>query len=414
MRIKKYVVRDMNEALKLIREEMGPEAVIISNYRLPRKSLFDFFTPRMIEVTAALEDHKKTVPAGQPKLGGGGEQSARRLLQMLREFDSSGTRRDGHWAGREGFRLLYGRDGGSLQDGFRTQVPFDMVLKNEGNFLLNREINFHWKKILASLEINESIVESLLNSLREAVTGQGEIGETGEMHEAYLIILKNKIARLLEPAYRPSPRHRIYAFVGPAGAGKTLTLAKLATHYKAYENKKVALISASHNGYCPGHPEVLGYYGGLIGAPVEQAGSRAELIEVVDRHADKDLILIDTAGTNSRNVGSMLKLNNLLQPFEGRQEIFLVMSSTTKGADLMRTALEYQKIGYSKLIFTRLDETDTCGSILNVVCRMGVPVSFVAYGQNVPDDITAVNPKKLAGLLLGGADRYVEQGLQVR
>lgn len=53
MKIKKYIVRDMHEALKLIREDLGPDAVIISNYRLPRKSLFDFFSPRLMEVTPA-------------------------------------------------------------------------------------------------------------------------------------------------------------------------------------------------------------------------------------------------------------------------------------------------------------------------------------------------------------------------
>jgi flagellar biosynthesis protein FlhF len=119
-------------------------------------------------------------------------------------------------------------------------------------------------------------------------------------------------------------------------------------------------------------------------------------------------------GVSSRNTGMMLKLKSLVQSLGDSQDIFLVMSSTTKGADLIKTALEYQKIGYSRLIFTRLDETDTCGSILNVVCRMGVPVAFVSHGQSVPDDITAVNPRKLAGLLLEGVDRYVEQGYRAR
>ncbi len=412
MKIKKYIVKDMHEALKLIREELGPEAVIISNYRLPRRSLFDFFSPRMMEVTAAVDDHKKTVPSGSPRLTGGGEQSARKLLHLLREFDSNGIRRDAAGDSREGYGRLYGQERRTFQDG--TGVPFDMILKNEGNSLINREINQQWKKILTSLEINESIVESLLRSLRDAVGGQGEARGMAVMPEACLVVLKSKIARLLEPAYRPSPRQRICTFVGPAGAGKTLTLAKLATHYRMFESKSVALIAASQNGHRPGHLETLRYYGSLVDAPVESAGSRGELVESVNRHADKDIILIDTAGTNSRNAGAMLKLNNLLQPFGGSQDIYLVMSAATKGPDLMRTAVDYQKIGYSKLIFTKMDETDTCGSILNVVCRMGVPVSFVSYGQNVPDDIAAVDPRKLAGLLLGGVDRYVEQGLQIR
>lgn len=411
MKIKKYIVKDMHEALKLIREELGPDAVIISSYKLPRRSLFDFFSPRMMEVTAALDDHRKTVPAASPKLPGGGDQSARKLLELLREFDSNGVRRGLYREGREGYGYLYGSEGRAIAGGGRGEVPFDIILKNEGNSIVNREINQQWKKILTSLEIHESIVESLVNSLREAISGQED---APEMHEAYLIFLKGKIARLLEPAYRPAPQRRIGAFVGPPGAGKSLTLVKLATHYRVYENKSVALISASLNGQRPGQLETLKYYGSLIDAPVESAGSQEELVQSVSKHSDKDMILVDTAGVNSKNAGMMLRLNKLLQPLGGGQDIFLVMSSATKAADLMRIAIEYQKIGYSKLIFTRLDETDTCGSMINVVCRTGVPVAFVSYGQNVPDDLAAVNPKKLAGLLLGGVDRYVEQGLQTR
>lgn len=413
MKIKKYIVKDMHEALKLIREELGPDAVIISNYRLPRKSLFDFFSPRLMEVTAALDDNRRTIQAAAPRLTDGGDQSARKLLQMLREFESSGKRRGPGIEAREKYGLLYGDEGRMNPNGRRTQVPFDIILKNEGNSLINREINQEWKKILTSIEINESIADNLANSLRDAMGGQGGVDESHEMVEAYLVVLKSKIARLLEPAYRQPPESRIKVFVGPAGAGKTLTMAKLAAHYKVCEKKKVALISAAH-GLRPGHLETLKYYGSLIDAPVEFAESREQLVNSVDRHADKDIILVDTVGTNSRNTGMMLKLSKMIEPMGGDQDIFLVMSSSTKGADLMRTASEYQKIGYTRLIFTRLDETDTCGAILNVVCRMGVPVAFVAYGQNVPDDIAPVNPKKLAGLLLGGVDRYVEQGLQVR
>lgn len=408
MKIKKYIVRDMHEALKLIREELGPDAVIISNYRLPRKKLMDFFSPRMMEVTAALDEPKKTVQTGTPRLTGGGEQSARKLLHMLREFDSGGFRREPFQFDRGSMAYFY-------QDGDRQpEVPFDMVLKNEGNSLVHIEINQQWKKILTKLEINDSIIQNLLRSLREAVGSQEDSYEMPEMLEAYLVILKNKIAKLLEPAYRPVPTQRICTFVGPSGTGKTLSLAKLATHYKLHDQKKVAIVSASLNGHRPGQLEALKYYGSLIDTPVKNAGSRGELIDIIDSFADMDVIFIDTVGTSPRNAGAMLKLNNLLQPFEGKQDIYLVMSTTTKGNDLLKTAIEYQKIGYSKLIFTKLDETDTCGSILNVVCRIGVPVAYVSYGQNVPDDIAAVNPKKLAGLLLGGVDRYVEQSLQIR
>lgn len=409
MKFKKYIVRDMNEALKLIREDLGPDAVIVSNYRLPRKNLVDFFSPRLLEVTAAVDDHKGITGAGKaPRVS---DQGAQRLLSMLKQFDTDGIRRSGYPGIQAGYGAAPGNGRRSWTVGNPLEVPFDMILKNEGKFNINREINQQWKKILLKLEIHDSIVDSLLTGLQE-VAGRQE--EVCDLFEAYMVCLKSKVTKLLEPWYGPLPQHSVCSFVGPSGVGKTTTMAKLATHYKVYENKSVALISAGHNGGRPGGAEMLKYYGELINAPVEYAPGRDELAGMVDKHSDKDIIFIDTCGVNWRNTGMMLGLSSLLQPLAGNQEVFLVMSSATKGADLMKTASEYRKIGYNRLIFTKLDETETCGSILNVVCRMGVPVAFVAYGQNVPDDITAVNPKKLAGLLLGGVDRYVEQSLQFR
>jgi len=370
-----------------------------------------------MEVTAAVDDIKKTIFANPKKLIDDSQQSAGKLLQMLKEFDSYGGRRGAYHGYREGYVSRHQNESANTKEVRHIEVPFDMILKNEGNFLINREIDLEWKKILASLEIQESIVESLVNGLRGALKDSREFHESFDVHqnyETYQTFLKGKIIKLLEPAYRPSPQYKIRTFVGPTGVGKTLTMAKMATHFKLYDDKKVVLISAFENGHRPGHLEILQHYGKMIDSPVERADNLDELIKAINRHQDKDMILVDTMGVNPRNTGMMLRLSNLLQSLGGSQEIFLVLSSTTKSNDLIRNAAEFRKVGYSKLIFTKLDETETCGSMLNVVCRMGVPVAFVSYGQNVPDDIAAVNPKKLAGLLLGGVDRYVEQGLQAR
>ncbi|MFZ5644575.1 MAG: hypothetical protein ACOY46_13380 [Bacillota bacterium] len=403
MKIKKYIVKDMQEALNLIRKELGPDAVIISNYRLPRRSFFDFFSPRLMEVTAALDDKKQTIETGPKKMIEEGEHGTKRLLDELRGFDPSGNRR-GLKGSENSDKFVYNKNGKK-----QPEVPFDIIMKNKGNSPLNREIDQQWKKILVKLEIQESIAESLVSGLKFDIYEDDD--KNGE-YETYLAYFKNKITKLLEPAYKTLPQYKICTFVGPAGTGKTLTLAKLAMHLKLYESKRVALISVFDNGHHLGQLETLKYYGNLVDAPVEHAGNIDELKEYIEKHDDKDIILVDTMGVNSRNTGMMLRLGKLLHSIGCDQDIYLVLSSTTKSSDLLRIPAEFRKVGYTKMIFTKLDETDTCGAILNVVCRMGVPVSYVAYGQNVPDDIAAVNPKKLAGLLLGGVDQYVEQGLQ--
>ena len=453
MKIKKYIVKDMNEALKLIRKDLGPDAVIISNYRLPRRRFFDFFTPRLLEVTAALDD-KQTFYASPKKYIESSDNGASKLLEELRGFGPGGKRiaisvygagkadlpylkEELVGAGTVGKRtnvelketapdgekmvnlgnspeersLLYNYKGKIEKESEKTEVPFDIILKNKGNCLINREIDELWKKILTSLEIQESIVKSLVHGLQYELN---KIDEISEEFETYLPYFKSKITGLLEPAYKPLPQHKVCIFVGPTGVGKTLTLAKLATHFVLHENKTVAMIAAFENSQKPDQLDTLKYYGGLVDVSVDCAGTTRELTDLLNIHSDKDYVFIDTLGVNSRNAGMMLRLSKLLHSFKFGKDIFLVLSSTTKSNDLIRISAEFCKIGYTKMIFTKLDETDTCGSILNVVCRIGVPVSFVSYGQNVPDDIAAVNPRKLAGLLLGGVDRYVEQGLQAR
>jgi len=408
LKIKKYIVKDMNEALKLIRKDLGPDAVIISNYRLPRKGFFDFFSPRLMEVTAALDENRQVLKTGPRKMiDDSNNSSTRRLLDELRVFDSGGVRRQS--GGEKTDFFAYNSQGKIPPEKEKAEVHFDIILKNKGKSLINREIDQQWKKILTNLEIQESIVESLINGLGYDIEGTDS---SDHQSETYIAYFKSKITKLLEPAYKPLPQHKVCTFVGPAGVGKTLTLAKLATHFKLYENKSVAIISALENGQHTGQLEALKYYGSLVDSPVERAASLEELADSVNRHNDKDLIMVDTVGVNSRNTGRMLRLGKILHSMGCNQDIYLVLSSTTKSNDLLRIPAEFRKIGYTKMIFTKLDETETCGSLLNVVCRMGVPVSFVAYGQNVPDDIAAVNPKKLAGLLLGGVDRYVEQDFQ--
>ncbi len=415
MRIKKYLVSNMNEALKMIREDMGPNAVIISNYRLPRKGLFDFFSPRLIEVTAAIDERRTTYKAAPlPLKESGSEPNVGKLLSLLSSYEKNKIENKVNYGDRQETGIAKPSENSALNININTvDENFDAVLKNKGNLLVNREINQQWKDILTGLEINEDIVENLLVNLNH--TYQEETPGINEMYEAYMILLKSKISGLMESAYKSSAKQRVSVFVGPSGSGKTLTIAKLGTHFKIFDNKKVAIISANYNGQRPDLTEKLKYYGNLSGISVESAESQEELINMIDSMSDIDSILVDTPGTNPRNSGMMLKLNNLFQPLNGGIDTYLVLSSSTKNKDLLRTAVDYQKnIGITDLIFTKLDETETCGAILNVVNKTQVPVTFVSYGQNVPDDITAVNSKKLAGLLLGGVEKFVEQGLHVR
>lgn len=420
MKVRKYVVKEMQEALQVIKEDLGPDAVIISSYKLPRKSIRDFFTPPRLEVTAAVEEIKeahefKDVPT--PKLPPANAENITgdKLEQLVAQaFNPLGITRTQASPGETstGWQPLLVYD---LPDNnARPLLPlpeqeespdslFKKLLERQGDLSMEQDVLYRWKKILLDLEIQASLVERLLDNLKVAFEG-----EEYEQRELIKASLKGKISRLLEQAYQQDNHAGIFTFIGPTGVGKTTTLAKLATRFSVIEKKKIALIAVYSHRF--GMVEELKFYADTIRVPVEVVMTPAELAQAVQSHADKDFILIDTEGIPAKNTSQVLKLKSFLEAVGQPQEIFLVLSSTTKNKDLIRISTEFLKLGFNKMIFTKLDETETCGSMLNVVCRTGTPVAYVTNGQNIPDDISVVQPQKLAGLLLKGVDRYEDLG----
>ena len=142
--------------------------------------------------------------------------------------------------------------------------------------------------------------------------------------------------------------------------------------------------------------------------PVDIVYSGAEINQAVDNQPEADLVLVDTAGFSHKNVEQKNDLKMLIDSLdEGYdKEVFLVLSSTTKYKDLLEITDVYKEIADYKLIFTKLDETDAIGNILNIKLDTGKSLSYISYGQNVPDDIEVMNPQVIAKQVLGGGESY--------
>ena len=119
---------------------------------------------------------------------------------------------------------------------------------------------------------------------------------------------------------------------------------------------------------------------------------------------DYDYILVDTAGHSHQNTTQKESMSTFIHSVDGKaeKEVYLVLSATTKYRDLISIADAYKEMTDFKLIFTKLDETTTLGSLLNLRLYTGASLSYVTYGQNVPDDIEEFNPQSTVKQLLGG------------
>lgn len=419
MKIKKYVVNDMQEAMQLIRQDLGPDAVIVHSHKLPPRSLQELFKPRKLEVTAAADSvtgvdlalaaHQREAVSAKhrvslPPPGGVTRTSAPRNegggLDVHRPGENVERVIPVHMKPAALKPLVEELDDGIKEGWFKKML--EEVLEDRPNGVNRGNLFDRWRRILLQLEVQEKLVDVLLKEGWEDFDpGRPGVGEL------FKVFLENRIASLLEPAYGKIERSNIYTFVGPTGVGKTLTLVKLATRRKLFENKKIALISVYSHRF--GAVEKLKFYGDLIGVPVEVVMTPSELAQTVKKHEDADAVFIDTEGRSSLNAAQVLELKTFLDAIDRPQEIFLVLSLVTKNRDLMRIANNFAAVNYNRIIFTKMDETDVYGPALNVVCKTGMPVVFVTNGQNVPDDIEPVGPRKLARMIVQGVDLNEEE-----
>ncbi|MBQ7593648.1 MAG: flagellar biosynthesis protein FlhF [Synergistaceae bacterium] len=185
--------------------------------------------------------------------------------------------------------------------------------------------------------------------------------------------------------------------LGPTGVGKTTTIAKLAAIKALWEHKKVLLLTSDT--YRIAAVEQLKTYAKILGVPFEIIFDINTIQQVVDEHENSDIILLDTAGRSQRDKKNMDMFENLYNAFIP-DAVHLVLAANMKYNDMLDVVEHIPNIPVSHLLFTKLDETVSYGSIFNIQQVIGCPVSFLTVGQNVPKDIETATGSKIADFLL--------------
>ncbi len=177
----------------------------------------------------------------------------------------------------------------------------------------------------------------------------------------------------------------IVALVGPTGVGKTTTIAKLAAKFiLKHGSKQVALITTDN--YRIGAHEQLTTYGRLLDVPVRSAANAEELRHHINSFNDRQLILIDTAGMSQRDMRLAEQIQTL-QHEDVPIKTYLVMSAATQYKAMNEIINAFKVFKPESSILTKLDETVTQGSTLSAIIENQLPVSFMTNGQQVPEDI---------------------------
>jgi flagellar biosynthesis protein FlhF len=185
----------------------------------------------------------------------------------------------------------------------------------------------------------------------------------------------------------------ITAVVGPTGAGKTTTIAKLAARWcMLHGSQDLALVST--DGYRIGAREQLMTYARILGAPMHAANGAKELARVLERLKDKKLILIDTAGMGPRDVRLTEQLA-ALKYGASRARVLLALPAQAEGQALDEIVCAFVRVKPAGCILTKVDEAASLGAALSTVLRHHLKVAYVCNGQRVPEDLHASHLKRI-------------------
>jgi flagellar biosynthesis protein FlhF len=358
MRIKSYFANSVQAAIRQAREELGSDAVLIESHAAPEESrrLGEFEVVCGI-VDAAARPNKAKRAQNTPA-----QDDLAAELKMLR-------------AQMDDLR-------GMLQPAGAAAPPTDVD-----------EI----REELIAADLDPDLAGALVdmaNAVRRSAGPQRNAAPVTGKDALRRIVEASILGRLqggAPPASIAKQRNAV-VFVGPPGAGKTTSLAKIAVWRCLAERRSMRIISV--DGERVGSHERLRALAGIMGMGFTAANSIAELNDALRDNRGKDCVLIDTPGFSKAEEDAARELASALKRAEP-SEVHLVLPACAKRADLAAMSDRFAVFHPTRLLFTRLDETTSVGAVVSEALRLEKPLSFFAAGQAIPDDLEEANPEML-------------------
>ncbi len=272
------------------------------------------------------------------------------------------------------------------------RVPDTHVSNRAGSAAIHGD---HLLTLLIDHGINIETSRTIASFLRESLTEQ-ELCDSTYVTGAIIESIQNLIEVDPPQFDNRNTQHRI-AFVGPTGVGKTTTLAKVAASYLSNYSNSIALITIDT--YRIAAVEQLKVYGEIMHLPVDVVISPDQLEKALAKHQDKELILIDTAGRSPKDNLCIDELAGFLRP-DHNIEKHLVLSASTRENELISSIEQFERLGIDHTIFSKVDECSSLGVLLNIQVQNSNPLSYITNGQRVPEDLLDISPRIVAELIM--------------
>lgn len=385
MHIKRYEAATMADALARVREELGPEALILQSRQIRKEGLLGLLAKPVVEVTAAVD-------------------------RDYRDPESR-TRHEGTESERRGWREI--QVARALIEPIESEVrkvrsTIDALTVGGGEPLTIASEIAELRRLVQEFRVPElggmrQQVAALVASGLEprhayALAAEASTRVDEDPRTACTLALASRLEERLLPERQDDPL--ITLLVGPTGAGKTTSLAKVAGRQRA-ARRELAVVTTDAHRY--GAELLLRRFSRDLGVPFEVAVSPETLAERAKRFKRRSLF-VDTAGRSPTDPTVIPELRALRDALGDGTRVQLVVSATTKQSDLRAQIAYFSPLEPDGLIVTKTDES---GDLINVVNLLlddaSPPLTWLGTGQRVPEDLLVPDPKELAEAVLGAA-----------
>ncbi len=423
MQVKRFVADDMRTVMRLVKEEIGADAVILSNRVVDGK--VEILAARDYDETLINQALDQTLVESKPNGAAAYYERAAAERELEKKSsepvnekpDEVEAKKESHFSA-EIKNTAQHQASGLYQQTPPTESKFEppltdsMIemrdeLKSLRMMIENQNVLGEWKEMSAKHPLRVSLYKRLTEmGLSQEVCkylakGLDNLTDVEQAMQAALKQLVHQIPLAQDDILN---RGGVFAMVGPTGVGKTTSIAKLAARFAMQHGQRhVALISTDT--YRIGAHEQLMTYGRLLGVSVHSANDAAELQQLLHKLQSKKLILIDTAGMSQRDIDISQQLAHLNHP-SSKIKPYLVLSANAQTSTLDEVISSFKKSKPVACILTKLDEAASLGGVLSTVIKHQLPIAFVSNGQKVPEDIHPARARELVDETLAYAKQY--------
>jgi flagellar biosynthesis protein FlhF len=420
MKIRRFYGKDMREALKQVKDELGGDAVIMSNKKhadgIEIVAAYDKepdakLLPKKVEPKPQANLSKKT-PTLSEIIGDTGPDSLKALLEKqsqsaipLQINDIKQVAETQPYVSER--NTVTTQQNNLQQDAFKEMrkelSSLRQILQFQVSGLIQQEKNR--KHPLHGYLLQRLHQMGISDALAEEVVSYAP--ESADERQSWLFLLKLLANRLQTKHDDILSQPGVIALMGPTGTGKTTTIAKLAAQAAhKFGVEQVAIITLDN--YRIGAYEQIATYGKIIGCSVKQAQNSNELSDLLYQFRNKRLVLVDTAGFSQKDARLIKQLDTMKQNTCANIRNYLVMQANCQYRVMQQTVNEYQQISLQGCILTKLDECYSLGEVISVAIENKLQICYLADGQRVPEDL---QPASTKFLITSAAKLYKKFGL---